>query len=79
MDQVLNEEKITPWLNVYQSLFKELDLPPLWNIEEKHFYNLYSRPETLTEYYKLEKTAQNALDDYNSGIDKKEYLSKYEQ
>jgi hypothetical protein len=54
-------------------------LPPSWNIEEKHFYNLYSRPETLTEYYKLEKTAQNALDYYNSGIDKKEYLSKYEQ
>ena len=79
IDQVLNEDKITPWLNAYQSLFKEFDLPPLWNTEEMHFYNLYSRLETLIEYYRLEELAQNALDEYNSGIDTKGYLSKYER
>ena len=79
IDQVLNEDKITPWLNTYKALFQEFDLPPLWNIEEMHFYNLYARLETLTEYYSLVELAQNALDNYNSGIDKKEYLSKYEQ
>ena len=79
IDQVLNEDKITPWLNTYKALFQEFDLPPLWNTEEMHFYNLYSRLETLIEYYSLVELAQNALDNYNSEIDKKEYLSKYEQ
>ncbi|MCG9879220.1 MAG: hypothetical protein MH472_01345 [Bacteroidia bacterium] len=78
-DQVLNEVIITPWLNTYKSLYKEFDLPPLWNEEEMHFFDLYSRLETLIEYYRLKELAQIALDDYNSEIDKKEYLSKYEQ
>jgi len=79
IDQVLNEDKITPWLNSYVTIFQEFHLPPLWNLEEMYFYNLYSRLKTLIEYYNLKELAQIALDDFTPSTNKKEYLSKYEQ